>query len=146
MSLIGGGGSGAGGAGNPVGGSNPAGIGTSINYIGNHVYGYSGTVTLGDGATVTCLDFTSGSSNYIIAKVQAGFTSRSNDDTNFVVKIDGQLVCSSLFNNTFSDSPVTIGAMEIIIPPSSRVQLQAIKIVGTNNDTLQMWLTGRQYA
>ena len=38
------------GGGNPVGGSNPTGISSNINYIGNHVYGTSGAITATNGS------------------------------------------------------------------------------------------------
>ena len=34
------------GGGNPVGGQNPAGIGSSLNYIGKHAYLYTGAVNI----------------------------------------------------------------------------------------------------
>ena len=32
------------GGGNPIGGANPAGVGSTLNYIGNHAYGASGSI------------------------------------------------------------------------------------------------------
>ena len=54
MPLVGGGGA------PNVAGSNPAGTGTSINYVGDFVYGYSGSMTVDDTET-TMLEFTTGS-------------------------------------------------------------------------------------
>ena len=55
MALIGGGG-----AGNVAGGANPSGTGSSLNYIGNRVYAYSGAVSVNNIET-TLLEFSTGS-------------------------------------------------------------------------------------
>ena len=61
MALVGGGG-----AGN-VAGSNPAGVGTSINYIGNHAYAYAGALSASTSAE-TRLNFTTGAL-YIVGRI-----------------------------------------------------------------------------
>ena len=57
------------GGGNPVSG-NPTGTGTSLNYIGNHAYAYSGLIGIDDGAPVM-LEFTTGNS-YLTATFDYG--------------------------------------------------------------------------
>jgi hypothetical protein len=140
MPLVGGGG-----APNVSGGSNPAGTGTSLNYIGNHVYATSGAFTIGDGDVVTALDFTTDSQSYIVADIQAGFVNRSNDDNGISVKINGETISSMQFSNTFGEYP-GLGAMIIMLPPSSRIQVIGTKINGTTNDSCTVWLSGRVYA
>ena len=96
MPLVGGGG-----AGN-VGGGAPVGVGSSINYIGNHAYAFSGQVTSGTGTTITMLDFTTASNSYITANIQFGFAgSRSNDDERVEIYADGALVASNVYNNNY---------------------------------------------
>jgi hypothetical protein len=64
------------GGGNPVGGTNPAGIGQTLNYVGDRVFAYSGLVSI---ATDTvCLSFTTGN-EIIVAKVQC--FNAENDST-----------------------------------------------------------------
>ena len=61
MALVGGGG-----AGN-VAGSNPAGVGSNLNYVGNLVYAYSGDITLNANLPnpTTLLEFTTGAELYL---------------------------------------------------------------------------------
>ena len=60
------------GGGNPAGGANPAGIGTSLNYVRTEdrtlAYAYSGPVVVNN-TTATALEFTSGT-NVIVGEVQ----------------------------------------------------------------------------
>lgn len=134
------------GAGNPAGSGGTAGVGTGVSYIGDHAYAMSGTFTLGDGGSVTCIDFTTPSTAYIDANIQAGFVTRSNDDTRFEVKVNGEVVASSIYNNTYSDNPVNTSGFRLIFGPSARVQILAVKSSGTADDTVVMWMRGRVYS
>ena len=72
------------GGGNPVvGGSNPSGTGSSINYIGEHAYAYSGEITSGSGTTKTLLNFITASNSYIVGTIHLVLrpgNDRPNDD------------------------------------------------------------------
>ena len=54
------------GGGNPVGSTNPTGVGTSVNYIGKHVYANSGAVGVTDNET-TLIDTTTAAAK-VLAK------------------------------------------------------------------------------
>ena len=66
------------GGGNPVSGSNPAGTGSSLNYIGKHAYGYSGVIAVNN-VEKTLLQFSTGNL-YIVAKVQFNTGGSANKD------------------------------------------------------------------
>ena len=91
MALVGGGGA------PNVAGSNPAGTGTSLNYIGDHVYAYSGTFQSLN-ATATMLQFTTGSEyikGQLVCNGAIDFSTGNIDSgvvTGFKISIDDQVV------------------------------------------------------
>ena len=83
MALVGGGGA------PNVAGSNPAGTGSSINYVGNHAYAYSGIIA----STTTeanMLDFTIGN-QYVMAQFSWGYDAQIGNDAIFRVKMTDKL-------------------------------------------------------
>jgi hypothetical protein len=125
MSLIGGGGSGAGGAGNPVGG-NPAGVGTSLNYIGDHVYANSGTIPASQ-TPQTILEFSTGS-KYIVGILNAmpvtNFTTVDGAETTFQLSINDEVIAIQMFHNNASDTGGNFWELNVILPPYSNVKLE----------------------
>jgi len=119
MALIGGGG-----AGN-VGGGNPSGTGTSVNYIGEHAYGYSGTVAVSN-SDVNLLDFSTPSNSYIVGKVQFFGLTLSNDDIEHSVIINGEKVITVISSQTVGTSEPD-SWIPVLLPPQS-----TIKITGKN--------------
>jgi hypothetical protein len=126
MALVGGGG-----AGN-VAGSNPAGTGTSLNYIGNHAYAYSGTFT-GSSTDQTVLDFSTGS-EYLVGELQVN--APVDDDA---TEVGSTLVARISFNNeeiallkcesATADTPSS-ERMKMLIPAYTRVT-----VIFDNNNT-----------
>jgi len=139
MALVGGGG-----AGN-VAGSNPAGVGTSLNYIGDHAYGYSGVIGATSSGT-TYLDFTTGR-EYIVGTVQCNYTLNQAEDMTYEIKMDGQVVqkwinagATGVSNAGFEPQ----NPQQIIIPPYTRVEI-VITSASTTRDQVAS-LVGRVYA
>jgi hypothetical protein len=133
------------GGGNPVGGSNPSGIGSSINFIGNHVYGYSGTVTSSTGTTKTMLEFVVPSNSYIDATIQFGSSQqRFNDDEVINMYIDDQLAAGMLFNNNYERAE--LDSFQVILAPDARVKIEVVKQSGTADVPFLAWIRGRVYA
>ena len=132
------------GGGNPVAGSNPAGTGTALNYIGNHAYAYSGVVTddnSGSAAT-TALKFTTGSS-YINTKIIITTDEIGAQQQFIQILLDAQIILkhasdSSATSNDFFDQP-----FRIIIPPYSNFEVKVG--AGANIDFTAM-LIGRVYS
>ena len=119
MPLVGGGG-----APNVSGGANPAGIGNTLNYIGNHVYGYSGAIAL-DGTTNenTYMKFTTGTS-YVVGTVQFNNLDEGagTDDMIYKVYFDEQVIQSYRVGsaNIYTSPDNTI---PILIPPYTTVKI-----------------------
>jgi hypothetical protein len=138
MALVGGGG-----AGN-IAGSNPAGTGTSLNYIGDHAYGYSGLVqTAGDNTYSTAMEFTIGQ-NYVLAQVQLCPASGNADDLAFRMLIDGQAVGEFYTSNPpseFNASPVPF-----LIPSYSKVTIEIKNGQGSTARDTYIMIVGRVYA
>ena len=138
MPLVGGGG-----APNVSGGSNPAGTGSSLNYIGNHCYAYSGVVTPG-GATsadTTALKFTTGNS---YAMVEVNWTCMSTSatvDQYFQMIMDSQII----FNARAEDDETATAQspIKVLLPPFTAVE---IKVGDAASNDMSVILAGRVYA
>ena len=112
-----------GGASNPAGGT--AGVGTSLNYIGIHCYGYSGNVTNSgtSGPDTTMLDFTTASGTYIKGKLQFEANNESDRTVDIVVELNGQRI----YDSEFDASPnrgMWVTPLRVIIPPETRVVMK----------------------
>ena len=138
MPLVGGGG-----AGN-IAGSNPAGTGTQLNYIGRdptHAYAYSGVVAVPQ-ATTTLLEFQVGA-EYVkgILAIQNG--SGSGDDISYEVLLDSQVIVTCRVETTDEND---LFPLHLIFPPYSKVQVTAYNISsGTGRDHTAIF-EGRVYA
>ena len=92
------------GAGNPVGGSNPAGTGTGLNYIGNHAYGYSGIVnSASQDENVTLMSFTTGS-HYVVCEVQFAMKHAMP----LIIPPFTKIECIGVNNSSGSARPLTV--------------------------------------
>ena len=140
MPLVGGGG-----AGN-VSGGNPSGTGTSINYVGNHAYAYSGVIEVSN-SLVTLLDFSVGNS-YIMAKFQPFYNDADQgDNVAFEIKVDSELIYSielagATTANTHRGDPNPI---PILIPPYGRITVQGKNSTDSDTRNIGIVITGRVY-
>ena len=133
------------GGGNPVGGSNPSGTSSSINYVGNHAYAYSGQIISGSGTTKTMLDFSVAANSYVDATVQFGFGgARSNDDERVEIFVDGELVAANVYNNNYERAE--LNDFRVLLAPSSRIEVKIVKVSGTGDVPSFAWLRGRVYS
>ena len=119
------------GGGNPVGGANPVGTGTGLNYIGKHVYAYSG-VKASSSSTINFLDFTTSSAGYIVAKVQPVYVGQGTNNIQYIVKLDGQIINQTEVTSSRDYSPYDV--LHIIIPPESRVEIAVDNLSGGSED------------
>ena len=131
---------------NTVGGSNPAGTGSSINFIGNHVYAYSGVIG-STGSTANLLDFTTGS-EYIYVKTclfAIASDTSSGVDYRFEVLINSEIISKQFLTNPHSGRmPSDSDNMYLIIPPFSRFQARAASSSGDKDYTVTV--VGRVYS
>jgi len=137
MALVGGGG-----AGN-VAGSNPAGTGTTLNYIGDHCYAYSGELTPGGGASAdtTALLFTTGNSYAMVEINWTNMSTSATVDTFFQMSMDSQIIFNARATN---DETATMQSpIKLIIPPYTTVE---IKVGDAAANTMTVILAGRVYA
>jgi hypothetical protein len=134
------------GGGNPVSSSNPSGTSGSLNYVGKHAYGYSGTIALdASGANTTMLEFETGNS-YLVG--QLNFTGVWSDlgstALNMILLINGE----EIFNNRVAS--VSVRDVEgtpypVLIPPFSKIEVQMSQGSGSTRD-YQAMLIGEVYA
>ena len=135
MALIGGGG-----AGN-VAGANPSGIGSGINYIGKHAYGYSGEITADTNAT-KLLEFDTGNT-YLVAKFQpVYFTEAASTNAFWQILFDNQEIYQIEVTGATNGTPFQ--ELEIIIPAFTKVKITCNAASSTLG--LGAVLTGEVYA
>ena len=132
-----------GGAGN-VAGSNPAGTGTSLNYIGEHAYAYSGVIGVSN-SLATLLDFSIGNS-YIMAKFQPFYNdAEQGDNVVFEIKVDSELIYSielagATTANTHRGDPNPI---PILIPPYAHITVEGKNATDSDTRNIGIVITGR---
>ena len=147
MSLIGGGGSGAGGAGNPVG-ANPAGIGSGLNYIGNHCYAYSGTFPSST-SEYTILDFSTGGEYSLVKLTVSGATDNADPENGgvsvFTVTTNSQEVARIKVDASTEDSP-TVEVIPLLLEPYSKVTVKVIDNVNVSTRKTCATIVGRVYS
>ena len=122
MALIGGGG-----AGN-VGGGNPSGTGTTLNYIGDHAYAYSGTFEA-TASLQTMLEFTTGSV-YLYGQLQCNGSIKTTDIgggalTAFQISADGQVISLLKITGSAETAPYD-ATQELILPPYTKIKVECI--------------------
>ena len=131
------------GGGNPVGGANPSGTGSVINYIGEHAYANSGLVAVNNIET-TLLDFATQNS-YILAKVQFNLLVDTADDMFYKIKINSEVVNGYLTQGA-QQSTDSNNTLPILIPPYSRVIMTATNAGSSTNRNNTCVVVGRVYA
>ena len=138
------------GGGNPVGGANPAGIGTTVNYIRHPsktlVYGYSGILTVTGTDDIVGLRFTTGN-EAIDGKVMVQYMddAADGDDSLLKINMDGQRVMGALVGAAFGQANPALGPenwMPIIIPPYTKVEIVFKMLSGGGSIKLGVSFTG----
>jgi len=119
-----------------------ASVGKSLNYIGQHVYGYSGEITVDNNET-NLLDFTSGK-EYLVCKVQFSAAHSSGDDYVFRIRFNGIVVQRYITISAFSESDPN-QPLYMIIPPLTSVQCSAQNVSDTSSNNQIVAITGKIY-
>ena len=135
-----------GGAGNVAGG-NPAGTGTSLNYIGNFVYANSGPFSSSTSAQ-TMLNFTTGA-EIIKGKItcfgQVKFTDPANGGmSTWELSYNSEVVSLQRLDTSAADMP-SQGFIDLVIPPFTLVTLKVVSYENTADEELTAMFTGRVY-
>tara|TARA_Y100000593_G_C4190406_1_gene276579 strand:- start:193 stop:606 length:414 start_codon:yes stop_codon:yes gene_type:complete len=135
------------GGGNPVGGSNPSGTGTTINYIGKHAYAYSSAFEA-NVTPVTALNFNTGA-EYIVGvfTLNAGLQYAQTDvaPTYMRIKFNDEQVLVVNTAEPGADSP-SFGEQKIIIPPFTTVLVECWSSANDVNDLGNARFVGEVYA
>jgi len=141
MALIGGGG-----AGNVAGGANPSGTGTSLNYLGNHAYAYSGIVT-SSSSVANLLQFTTGG-EYIYVKTcffSLSTIATTGVNYTFEIKMNGETISKQFLVSPFEGrEPSDSDNLYLIIPPFTK--FEAIASSSASDADYTVTLVGRVYA
>ena len=138
MPLVGGGG-----AGN-IAGSNPSGIGSSLNIIGDHIYG-NNNVDMSSGETAVFFNHTNGA-YYAVITIAAGRNMKSAAEITTTVVLDGENCYEAKLDNgiTATGTMPFATPFKMIIPPYSNFQLKFLS--GDDADTIGCTVQGRIYA
>ena len=139
MALVGGGGAGY------TAGST-AGVGTSLNYIGDHVYAYNNYAA--STTSSAKLDFTTGS-EYIVGELTLGPLVNLTDTTDgkrstASIKLNGAVVGTMSIDAIAADQQ-TPAIMPIVIPPFTHVEFVVKGQADSASYTGTAGLTGRLY-
>jgi hypothetical protein len=142
MPLVGGGG-----APHTSGGANPAGTGSVLNYVGDHVYAYSGAFSATTSAQTT-LEFTTGS-EYIVGHITTNgaiqFSSTNGLKSAFQISINGEVVAITQVDNQTDHSPGP-PTVKVVLPPYTTVKVE-VDSDDTNASVFTTTMfTGRVYA
>ena len=123
-----------------------AGTGLGLNYIGNHCYAISGSISVAgaSSANTTLLDFSTGS-EYLTADLQGFSTERGSAQLYLNVKFNSQDILKTEFDDAGSASGLLDMPIKLIIPPYTHVEC----LVGIETGATKHWsliMTGRVYA
>jgi len=126
-----------------LGSSNPVGVGTSLNVVGDHIFG-NNQATI-DNSTFTMFDHTNGA-YYAIIEIAAGRNMKSSAEITTTVVMDGEEGYEAKFDNGITATlTMPFGTpFKVLIPPYSRFQLKFE--VNDAADTVGCTVTGRIYA
>jgi len=139
MALIGGGG-----AGNVAGGANPAGIGSSINYLGNHAYINTGRVDF-DGTETTVVETTTGN-EYIRGKLTCSVEADGSDDIRIRLYFNNEQVMGDISTSPPGTGNLAFNPLRIIIPPFTTMKVTYDNEGGSSTRTSLTMFEGRVYA
>tara|TARA_R100001594_G_C3936736_1_gene239591 strand:- start:233 stop:631 length:399 start_codon:yes stop_codon:yes gene_type:complete len=130
------------GGGNPVGGQNPSGIGSSLNYIGKHAYMYTGAVSVGTTET-TIAEFTTGGNSYLVGQWQPQILENTTDDLEFRLYVNNQIIAELVLTSSRDYTPFE--EVEIIIPTDTTVKITGHNL-GSGSKNVGSIITGEVYA
>jgi len=137
MALVGGGGS------PNVAGGNPAGTGTSLNYVGQHAYAYSGTIAV-TGSTTTMLEFVT-AEQYVLGELNFSgvWGNLGSSSVTMTLNINGEdTIVNTVANTSARDVEGT--PYPILLPPYSKIVISMSQASGSDRD-FQATIVGRVY-
>jgi len=136
MALVGGGGSGN------IAGGNPSGTGSTLNYIGDHVFLYSGVIGVASSET-TIFQCDVSSNQYIVAKLQIFLGVATNEDFTYKIKVNDEIIMQYTLQQTSTELYTSDEPLYLILSPYSRLTVTGVGSGSTRDHTAT--LTGRVY-
>jgi len=130
------------GGGNPVG-SNPAGTGAGLNYIGNHAYAYSGSVDANNVET-TALQFDTGN-EYILAEFNLCSSQTTGDDFKFRIEMNGEDIMVTTITGPYDISEHMNQPLKLVIPANTKVRVTFTNVSTTSAREWFATMSGRVY-
>ena len=128
-----------------LGASNPApGAGKSLNYIGTHIFGYSGIIEV-DNTETTLIETVMGT-GYAILTLDFGTGSASTRDMQWNVYIDEQNVYSYVSSGTNQAGANPQNSCQILVPGYSKFKITSDNLTDANSEKQSVLITGRVYA
>ena len=128
------------GAGNPLGGSNPAGTSRNINYLGDHAYAHSGAVNVDNNET-TLIESAIGG-HFIVSEITCNAAADTSVEYMFKIYLDDEQVMGI---QTENDSNIA-NRFKMIIPPFANLKITAQNVTNTSTNEECAIVTGRVYA
>ena len=126
----------------PYAGSNVvAGTGLELNYVGKHVYAYSGRVTFDNNVT-DALNFTTANTPMVL-DLMICTDNNDVDKFQYALLINGIPIAKALFlDTTQTDLTLPIQLLNLVIPPYTNVQLTFQNLDDTTEHQAYGILTG----
>ena len=144
MPLVGGSG-----AGNTAGG-NPAGTGTSLNFIRTEnkilAFGYSGVISVNNASVKPMLNFTIG--NEALEMQLTAYSTHASahgDDIQITINVDSQLVGRFIIESTNTPNTPTF-PLPFVFAPFSKIEVEATNLSGSSFRDIAVTLVGEAYA
>ena len=134
------------GGGNPVGSSNPTGIGQGLNFIGKHVYAYSGEIAVSNSFT-NLLKFRLGQS-YVKVQFNRIYMEDEADSRDYTwrVKVNGQIVYQTLMYSNAGNAGQGIGpGIPMIFAPFDEVIVEAKNVENSESNNIGAMFVGEHY-
>jgi|TARA_R110001592_G_C13129168_1_gene746447 hypothetical protein len=130
------------GGGNPVGGANPSGTGSVLNFVGEHAYLYTGFSQVNNVRT-TIAKFSTGNL-YIVGTFQPQMdTDTATDNYRYRLLINGEVIISVQTTSATDYSPYE--DVEILIPPNSEMEITAENETDNTANDVGAIVIGRVY-
>jgi len=120
-----------------------ASVGKALNFIGRHVYGYSGTITYDNNFTVG-LDHSTGS-EYVKCRVYWSFSEAGSDNVEMQIFMNDVLIFASEALNLVSTEPYSITYVDLLIPSFTRIKIGCLNASDSTTHPAQITLTGKSY-
>ena len=134
----------------PIGGGPPvgswagaSGTGNTLNYIGDHAYGYSGNIDITENETIFIKHHTG--NEYIVATVTMDSKNTSGIDMVCDIKINGETVLTTRVGDAYQPFPNWSKESTIIIPAFSDFQMSG-QLVSSGTVDYNVKVIGRVYS